>query len=109
MNTLAELYRREKGIRWLSEAIRFPALIAARSASALNIENTSGIIYWSDRHKAERWVSAKVRLGRVLKEVVASRADLFREEGSSRDRMHAFEASLFVVGYDPACLKENFA
>jgi hypothetical protein len=27
--------------------------------------------------------------------------------GEARDRMHAFEASLFMIGYDIACLKDK--
>jgi len=46
-----------------------------------------------------RWAQAQIRLGWIMREVL-SRSELFAGEGDIESRMHAFEAALFMVGYD---------
>jgi hypothetical protein len=61
---------------------------------------------------AEAWAKANVRLGWLIEEILSRDATLFLstdffESGNptSQQRMHAFEAALFMLGYDLRCLK----
>lgn len=56
---------------------------------------------------AARWSSAKIRLGWLLRATLDKAPGLFAGQ-PERDRMHAFEACLFMIGYDVACLRENW-
>jgi hypothetical protein len=56
---------------------------------------------------AGQWASAKVRLGWFMESIQGRLPKLFAEccpAPSLADRMHAFEASLFMVGHDVRCL-----
>ncbi|MGE6660935.1 hypothetical protein ACQKEK_09365 [Pseudomonas sp. NPDC077408] len=50
---------------------------------------------------AERWAKSQLELGWILQDTVR-RSSLF--SGSSVDRCRAFEAALFMIGYDLQCL-----
>lgn len=50
----------------------------------------------------EKWARWQVRLGWIIRAVLA-RADWFAEQGALSARCHAFEASLFMLGYDLRC------
>lgn len=56
---------------------------------------------------AGQWASAKVRLGWIMESILEKPPKLFsdcRPAPSLADRMHSFEASLFMVGCDVTCL-----
>lgn len=57
-------------------------------------------------YNTKAWAQAKIRLGWLLDCVLEKNAKLFANEPS---RMHAFEASLFMIGYDVRCLLEGGA
>jgi hypothetical protein len=56
---------------------------------------------------ARSWSEAKIRLGWLMQRILADAPGLFK--GSMPERMHAFEASLFMIGYDVACLNAQAA
>lgn len=62
--------------------------------------NHPAILTRTTRSKAA-WCRAAVCLGRLLKSVLNANPELFGQYDSIADRMHAFDAALFVVGYDP--------
>lgn len=51
------------------------------------------------------WVSAKIRLGWILHGVLDKNCDLFVGEETKETKMHAFEAALFMIGYNTGCLR----
>ncbi|ACL72852.1 hypothetical protein Tgr7_1770 [Thioalkalivibrio sulfidiphilus HL-EbGr7] len=60
--------------------------------------------------KAKTWSSCKIRLGWLLEAIICEadqqNRSLFDEEvtdGSMRSKMHAFEAALFMMGFDVGC------
>ncbi|WP_416422366.1 hypothetical protein RAM80_20980 [Pseudomonas sp. App30] len=50
----------------------------------------------------EEWARWQLRLGWIIRAVLAS-SKWFESEGSLAERCHAFEASLFMIGYDLRC------
>lgn len=76
-----------------------------------------GVMSYSNGHAidtARKWSSANVRLGWTMEPVLTKSPGLFSFSDPStnlRERMRAFEASLFMSGYDVACLaaEENAA
>lgn len=50
----------------------------------------------------EKWARWQVRLGWIIRAVL-ERTDWFAEQGALPARCHAFEASLFMLGYDLRC------
>ena len=54
-----------------------------------------------------QWSSCKIRLGWIIEETLSRQPELFRESGSLARRAHAFEAALFMIGYDVQCLSAN--
>lgn len=96
----------------LPDTLSFPATIKTRTVFRLfsNAQHHPGMMAYGIAETvdtARRWSSAKVRLGWIMEEVLKGLPDLFSASCSSpslADRMHAFEASLFITGYDVTCL-----
>ena len=61
------------------------------------------LVYGTAGTHAE-WSGAKLRLGWLMEEVLKRLPNLFQAEMTISGRMHAFEACLFMIGYDVACL-----
>lgn len=104
---LLECYRQSgANADWteVPDALSFPALMTSRTVFDLNAEAPD---HGMMAYRTDVWASAKVRLGWLLRRVLEKNATLFQDEGSLPARMHAFEASLFMLGYDVACLGGN--
>lgn len=109
---LVELWRREAGFvdQPLPPALTFPATTPDRSVAHLFADaQDPGLLSYAPKNAADtaaRWSTAKIRLGWLMRQVLEQADGLFvrEEEGS---RMHAFEASLFMIGYDVRCLRTN--
>lgn len=52
------------------------------------------------------WARSQVKLGWVLETVLINNPELFASEGALNNRMHAFEASMFILGYDLRAIPE---
>jgi hypothetical protein len=104
--TMAELYRREKGLTSLPESIRFPATGGPRRRVGHFLPDAVDTchINYSSKNTARIWTLAKWRLGRIFRQVLSQNLALFKNEGDIASRCHALEASLFMIGYDPSCL-----
>lgn len=112
--SLVEMWRVAKGITTpLPSELTFPATSALRTVRLLYpnaVHVPPALNYMSPARHAE-WAGAMIRLGWLLQEVLARQPSLF---GDARlyggvtptlaDRMHAFEAALFMIGYDVRCL-----
>jgi hypothetical protein len=111
---LVELWRREEGRECgpLPWELVFPATMSDRSALYLfDDAQDPGVMSYAPAKVAEtaaRWSGAKIRLGWLLNGILEKDAGMFVTE-EERDRMHAFEASLFMIGYDVACLRGNWS
>lgn len=112
--SLVELYRRERSCKWtrVPECLRFPSLDRAREVTACFEQSLShGSCAGRGPQTTGPWTGAKVRLGWIL-EASLTDNNLFssNELGVQAvpDRMHAFEAGLFMIGYDARCLLQNF-
>lgn len=109
---LVELWRRLQGktAEPLSSRLAFPAIPSDRSVHSLFADAQSpGVLSYAPAlgtTTAIEWCSAKIRLGWLMAAVTEKAPGLFAGE-AAEDRMHAFEASLFMIGYDVGCLKEN--
>lgn len=92
----------------LPSALAFPATMRSRTVLRLFPDASHpGIMTYGAPDTCAQWSSAKVRLGWIMESVLTQRPRLFSTccpTPSLADRMHAFEASLFMIGYDVACL-----
>ncbi len=104
--TLVEMYRISISVHGnaLSPLLTFPATLPNRTVKVkFPRAITPGIMIYGHPHTPSVWASAKVRLGWILEQVLTQEPNLF-PGGSMPDRMHSFEASLFMIGYDVRCL-----
>jgi hypothetical protein len=105
---LVEMWRRlpDSGAQTLPELLAFPATLPSRTVRHFDPNAIApGVLLYGKAHErrtARRWGEAKIRLGWLMQKILLARQDLF--VGTLVERMHAFEASLFMVGYDVACL-----
>lgn len=112
---LVEIYRHNSGLKWttIPAFLAFPAIpedpknnrrhVGVLRASGAAIP-TPGVIRYQDSQRASRWMSASIRLGWIAEEILSRNRDLLNGQVS---RMHAFEACLFMMGYDVKCLQRN--
>lgn len=109
---LVELWRRDQGQEQLalSRELAFPATTPDRSVHHLfddaQAPEVMSYAKAAQTDTAARWSSAKIRLGWLMGETLAKAPGLFTAE-REQDRMHAFEACLFMIGYDVASLRRN--
>jgi hypothetical protein len=108
--SLVEMWRVDTGKSGtpLPPALAFPATAASRTVLRLfpNADHP-GVMVYGAPGIITQWSSAKVRLGWVMESVLNKLPGLFSDcckTPSLADRMHAFEASLFMIGYDVTCL-----
>lgn len=57
-----------------------------------------------NRASAMAWSSAKIRLGWLMEELLASQPNVFPAATTLPEKMRALEAALFMIGYDVQCL-----
>lgn len=110
---LVELWRRSTGrsAEALPELLSFPATQPTRTVRHLDdTAQAPGLLLCGKAHKARttrRWAEAKIRLGWLMQRILALQPGMFSGAATTHiERMHALEASLFMVGYDVACLKQ---
>jgi hypothetical protein len=110
--SLVELWRRVQGRAGEPQplALAFPAIPSNRSVRSLFADAQSpGVLSYAPATAAATavaWCCANVRLGWLIAAVLEKAPGLVAGE-AAQDRMHAFEASLFMIGYDVDCLKGN--
>jgi hypothetical protein len=107
---LVELWRRSKGL-WqspLPDALIFPSVYGGRSVLDVFGDAVSPGVLTGIPTQANQWASAKVRLGWLMQNLLTKNNKWFADEpscqGRIQGRMHAFEAALFMLGYDVTCL-----
>lgn len=113
--TLVELWRRHDNLQDtpLPDSLAFPATLASRTVRHLfNDAVAPGTMSYAAAktgQTARQWSSAKIRLAWLMADVLNKAGTLFADEGSAdgTGRMHAFEATLFIIGYDVTCLAKN--
>jgi hypothetical protein len=92
----------------LPAPLNFPATAASRTVRGFFPHaNAPGVMAYGAPETTGQWASAKVRLGWVMKSILGRLPELFAEcchAPRLADRLHAFEASLFMVGYDVRCI-----
>lgn len=115
---LVELWRvssgrssvRDKEDSPLPDTLMFPATMKNRTVHRLFPQAIApGLMFGGYAAVAGTWSSAKVRLGWILEEVLSRSPKLFTAlvDGKAptfAQRMRAFEAALFMVGYDIRCI-----
>lgn len=88
--------------------LTFPATTASRTVRGLFPHaNAPGVMTYSAPETTSQWASTKVRMGWVMESVLVRSPGLFAgycPAASLAERMHAFEAALFMVGYNVRCL-----
>jgi hypothetical protein len=114
--SLVEMWRVDTGKSGtpLPQVLAFPATMPSRTVLRLfpYADHPGVMAYGKPGTIAQiaqiaQWSSAKVRLGWVMESVLKRLPGLFSgccKAPCLTDRMHAFEASLFMIGYDVTCL-----
>ncbi len=118
IGALVALFQISRGQSEPSGLLRFPS----GSARGRQLRN-AGDVWSADMRQnqfytanvsAEYWAKANVRLGWLIEEVLSKDSELFVsteffESGNPtlQERMHAFEAALFMLGYDLRCLSDK--
>ncbi len=59
--------------------------------------------FYSNAVEPYKWAQAQLKLGWIIESLLLSDQDLFSDEGALGSRCHAFEAGLFIIGYDLRC------
>jgi hypothetical protein len=105
---LVEIYRKELSLSWDSvpEEVAFPAIDRARRITSYDDVCDPGFLYRNAASCTAEWCSAMVRLGSVFRQVLTSAPKLFRAEDSLQKRMHALEASFFMLGCNPNTFRQ---
>ncbi len=106
--SLIELWRHQTGKTHtaLPETLKFPALQKARSVHrCFPHAKSPGVISYGQPNTVIDWSSAKVRLGWLMQGILANQALL--KDQSLAEQMRAFEAVLFMIGYDVNSLNSN--
>lgn len=105
--TLVEYWRSASQVAHLPEALRFP--LAGGSAKKqhklgclFSQPALPGQLLYTSAETPARWASAKLRLAWLMAETLRKAPALFAAQS---DRMRAFEAALFMVGYDIRSLR----
>ena len=108
---LVEVYRVQTGRNWQSvpEELNFKIeRYRNRTVKRLNSEGLSpGHMRRASPNFASDWSSATTRLAWLIQAVLERQPALFIGEETQVDKMHAFEATLFVMGYDTMSLAPN--
>jgi hypothetical protein len=124
MGALVELYRQSLSSPWqaIPRFLRFPATedpFGRRSVNGLNVRAgwvpvlNPGVIIRGNgprgvARRAIEWSSCKIRLGwlieSILKRAIRDGNPFFVDQPTLHDQMHAFEAALFMIGFDVSCL-----
>ena len=108
--SLVEMWRVDTGRSGtpLPPALAFPATTASRTVHRLFLNaDHPGVMAYGAPVTITQWSGAKVRLGWAMRSVLNRLPRLFADcckTPSLADRIHAFEASLFMIGYDVTCL-----
>lgn len=108
--TLVEMWRVQAGKSGtpLPTALVFPATMLSRTVRhAFPDAIAPRVMLYGASATCTQWASAKVRLGWLMQDVLQRCPEIFSACSATPtlgDRMHAFEASLFMIGYDVACL-----
>lgn len=113
---LVELWRISEGLdtKPLPETLTFPSVYGGRSVLEVFSGAISPGVLTGIPGQADQWASAKVRLGWLMQELLMKNPGWFMEwipKGllPATNRMHAFEAALFMLGYDVTCLSSKGA
>ena len=99
---LVELYYRANDIHESrADLPQFPSTDDNRRISRLlNDCRVTDVIRYNSKNCSTKWASSAVALGRVLRAVLALRPGLFSNIDGLRNRMHALEAAMFMIGAD---------
>lgn len=110
ITSLVEMWRMAAGKSGdpLPVPLTFPATTASRTVRRrFPHARSPGVMAYGAPETAGQWASAKVRLGWVMESTLGRMPAMFSDcchAPSLAERMHAIEASLFMVGYDVECL-----
>lgn len=104
--TLVERWRRDSGLSHeaLPAALTFPSAYGGRVVADAFPDAISPGVLTGSRAEAREWASAKIRLGWLMQKALQRADGLFSHLPEPSMRMHAFEGSLIVLGYDVRCL-----
>lgn len=111
MAALVELFRVQTDRNWQSvpDELKFKIeRYRNRTVGRLQPMSISpGHLRRSSPNFAEEWSSATVRLAWLIQAILERQPSLYALEEMQPGKMHAFEATLFVIGYDTKSLAPN--
>ncbi|CAE6961266.1 hypothetical protein [Paraburkholderia domus] len=112
MASLVELFRIKTRRAWRQVPARllFPTMDASARRKLIGLHtgalmSKGASMYYTQADMPARWASAKLRLGWIAEDLLRQAPQLLSAQPHSR--LHAFEASLFMIGYDVRCLAGN--
>lgn len=103
------LYCKEKGINQIP-LLKFPVGLARGNQvrdPAIILGTHPAPKFYTSAVAPHQWAQAQMKLGWIIESILLRNDKLFIEEGSLASRCHAFEAGLFIVGYDLSCFIED--
>lgn len=110
---LVEVFRCQSRQSWkqVPEVLRFGIeRYKNRSVERLNPEGIRPAYFRrTSKNFAKEWSSATVRLAWLMQAVLEIQPSLYASEGTHLNRMHAFEATLFMIGYDLQSLRVSMS
>lgn len=108
IGTLVEMWRRENGRVNIDDELIFPPTTRARSVQRCFPDATCNLTTLNYSPESARvWASAKVRLGWLMQAVIENQPELFEATLLLPEKLHQFEASLFMLGYDASCIGDG--
>jgi len=121
--SLVEIYRQSTDLKVLPKPLTFKAVDLSERRSVRGLKSgvavvKPGVIYRNPKYKkkdAIEWSSAKVRLAwlieATLEQAEKNGRPIFEKntflDDTAKSRMHAFEAALFMIGFDVKSLSNN--
>jgi hypothetical protein len=109
---LVEIFRVDTQRKWtqVPKNLLFPTMAAeprrrVQSLHSSALVSDGALMGYASPGTPSRWASAKIRLGWIVQAVLEKDAALLSHQVHSRQ--HAFEATLFILGYDVRCLAPN--
>lgn len=103
---LVEIYRIDAKKNWvvIPDELKFAAVSSSRCVlSYFKDPLDPGLIMYD----TQLWTKAKIQLGWLMQLILEKKPDIFSNECSLSERMHAFEAALFMIGYNSSSILDD--
>ena len=106
ISTLVALFRHETNSSTTKDSLlNFSVSTRVGKRSCFILHNSSVINFNFLQNNSAEWTENTLKLSWIIESVISRRPLLFGDEKNMRTKKHAFEACLFMLGYDTENLK----